>query len=262
MGTFKTGSAKMKKITGILLLILGTVFSYAQQNQVDSKGRKQGDWVKYYPNSKHIEYKGTFKDDKPTGVFYYYEYDGTVKMVANHNPVTGRSEVYFYHDNKAVKASGIFRNMKKDSVWTYYSNTGIISKRETYKNGFLEGMVYSYYVNNMKKTSPQKVCEEIPYKGGKKNGVAKEYYIDGTLKKECIYKDDKLTGTYKTYLPGGVLESESYFYNNNRHGVGVFHTASGKQYSYFIYGEKVPQDDYKKWLEKCAQNKVNTNLPK
>ena len=103
---------------------------------------------------------------------------------------------------------------------------------------------------------------EIPYKGGKKNGVAKEYYIDGTLKKECIYKDDKLTGTYKTYLPGGVLESESYFYNNNRHGVGVFHTASGKQYSYFIYGEKVPQDDYKKWLEKCAQNKVNTNLPK
>lgn len=250
----------MKVIFSGLVLML-TFFSYAQLNQVDSKGKKQGDWVKYYPKSKHVEYKGKFIDDKPTGVFYYYEYDGTVKMVANHNHITSRSEVYFYHENKATKAFGIFRNMKKDSVWTMYSNTSVVSRRETFKNGVQEGMTFSYFVNNTKPNAVPKVCEEISYKNGKKDGIYKEYFASGVLKRECTYVADKLEGFYKTYAIGGSLESSSYFYNNTRHGIAISYTPEGQVKSYFIYGEKVKEDEFNAWLDKCAAKKVKTNLP-
>ncbi len=249
----------------IILLISILFFSLtpllSQKNEVDSKGRKQGDWVKYYPNGKTPEFKGKFIDDKPTGLFYYYAPDGGVSMVADHNPKTGRSAVYFYHDNKTVKCFGIFQNMKKDSVWTYFSNTGLISKRETYKNDLLDGTVYSYFVNNVKKGAPLKVVQETPYKNGKKEGVEKEYYINGVLKRESTYTNDKLNGSYKLYTLSGELESESNYFKSLRHGIATSFVEGKRVYAYFIYGKSVSFEDFKKWQDKCIATKVKTNLP-
>ncbi|MGJ8661293.1 MAG: hypothetical protein ACSHXL_04590, partial [Bacteroidota bacterium] len=54
----------------ICLVVSNTVFS--QLNVTDKQGRKQGNWQKAYPKSSALEYKGTFKDNKPVGVFTYY----------------------------------------------------------------------------------------------------------------------------------------------------------------------------------------------
>ncbi len=250
----------MKLVFGIVSLTLFFSVGFSQ-NQTDSKGRKQGDWIKYYPNGKTPEYKGKFIDDKPTGLFYYYAPDGGVTMIADHNVQTGRSAVYFYHDDKAVKCFGIYKNQKKDSVWTYYSNTGIISKRETYKNGLLNGTVYSYFVNNMTKASPQKVVEATPYINGKKEGVEKEYFIDGTLKKEATYKNDKLNGWYKQYLPSGSLDFEVYYFNNAKHGFATVYVGGKKEYTYYVYGVKKTPEEYKAWKENCQAQNIKTNLP-
>ena len=247
----------------VLFFFVFTPTFFAQSvNQTDAQGRKQGDWVKYYPNSKHLEYRGSFLNGQPNGIFYYYAYDGTLTMIAKHNALTKRSEVYFYHDNKAVKAYGIYHNMKKDSVWTYFSNTGIVSGRETYKDGVLDGMSYSYYINNMKKGQPSRINEEIPYKNGKKEGVAKEFYIDGTLQMERTYKNGELNGWYKNYTPSGKLQDQSYYFHNQRHGVATVYLPDGKlHYSYFINGENVSLDDFKKWKEKRIAEKKPFNFP-
>lgn len=261
MGICTINDRKMRKIVTLISIIAICTFTFAQQNQTDSKGRKQGEWIKYYPNSRIAEYKGTFLDDKPNGTFNYYNKDGSVKMIANHDAKTGRSAVYYYHDNNTIKCFGIYKNMKKDSIWTYFSNTGMVSKREPYKLDLLNGTVYSYYVNNTSKTAPQKVVEETPYVNGKKEGVQKEYFIGGNVKKEANYKNDKLNGWYRQYVPGGALDFEAYYFENQRHGFGIVHTPQGKVYNYYIYGQKRTQEEYKKWLETCKARNIKTNVP-
>lgn len=250
MGSFFRISVLMKNVFLAMLIILSVnSFVMSQTNQTDSKGRKQGEWIKYYPNSKHIEYKGSFLDDKPNGTFFYYFYDGTTKMVADHNAKTGRSAVYTYYDDKKVKSFGIYYNMKKDSVWTYYSNTGIVSKRESYKGDLLDGTSYSYYVNDMSPKNPKVVEEEI-YVKGKLEGIAKKYFRDGSLQETRTYKNDKLNGAFETYEPGGVKSSTSNFVNNLRHGISTVYLGNGKkELSYFVKGEKVKESDYKEYMK-------------
>lgn len=246
----------------VIISVFWLGFSFAQINQTDSKGRKQGEWIKYYPKTKIPEYKGTFIDDKPTGLFHYYAPDGGLSMIAKHNEKSGRSEVYFYHDDKKIKCHGIYINMQKDSVWTYVSNNGIISKRETYKNGVLNGMTYSYYVNNVKKGMPPKIVEETPYKNGKKEGLEKEYFITGGIKRESEYKNDLLHGFTKNYGMNGKVETEVYFFNGKRHGYATYYTPEGKmEYTYFIYGRKVEFEEYKEWRDMCQKKNKPTNLP-
>ena len=49
-------------------------------NQTDSRGRKQGHWIKKYPDQT-ILYEGYFKDDHPVGEFRRYYEDKTLKSV-------------------------------------------------------------------------------------------------------------------------------------------------------------------------------------
>lgn len=249
------------KVLFYSLFFINCLAASAQQNQTDSKGRKQGEWVKYYPNSRIAEYKGSFIDGKPNGVFNYYEKDGGIKMIANHDAKTGRSAVYYYHTNNTIKSYGIYKNMKKDSIWTYYSNTGVVSKRESYKNDLLEGITYVYYVNSMTTGAPAKVAQETPYINNKKNGIEKEYFTSGVLKQETSYKNGNLNGFLKRYTPGGTLESEAYYFDNSLHGFAYVIVDGKKEYSYYIYGKKVEPDKYKKWLEHCKANNIKTNIP-
>lgn len=250
MGVFFRVSVLTKQLIILALATIVTIsFSFSQTNKVDSKGRKQGEWVKYYPNSKHVEYQGSFIDDKPDGTFYYYFYDGSVKMVAKHNAKTLRSEVYTYYDNKKIKSFGIFRNMQKDSVWTYFSNTGLISKRETYKNNLLDGTSYTYYINHVKKNEV-KVVEEARYVNGKKEGEHKKFYLDGSLQQVSNYKNDMLEGVYETFDPGNVKTSTTYFRNGKRHGMATVYQGNKRIYTYFIRGEKVPEAKFKALIQK------------
>ena len=58
----------MRKQLIILLSLLLMSGNAMTQNLTDAAGKKQGQWVKNYPNGK-IMYEGTFKDDKPVGLF-------------------------------------------------------------------------------------------------------------------------------------------------------------------------------------------------
>ena len=53
----------------------------AQVNQVDSKGRKQGNWEKKYENG-NLRFTGQFKNDVPVGTFVYY-YENQIKKAEN-----------------------------------------------------------------------------------------------------------------------------------------------------------------------------------
>ena len=62
----------MRTFFTILFITLFSFIINAQDvNKIDAKGKKQGVWKKYHPNGM-LRYTGSFKDDKPVGVFKYY----------------------------------------------------------------------------------------------------------------------------------------------------------------------------------------------
>jgi antitoxin component YwqK of YwqJK toxin-antitoxin module len=49
-------------------------------NKTDQQGRKQGRWIKKYPNE-NVMYDGFFKDDHPVGEFRRYYENNTIKYL-------------------------------------------------------------------------------------------------------------------------------------------------------------------------------------
>ncbi len=72
------------KILIICLLYACSSLAAAQDaqvvNQTDKYGKKQGHWIKKYPNG-NVMYDGFFRNDKPAGEFRRYYEDNTLKSL-------------------------------------------------------------------------------------------------------------------------------------------------------------------------------------
>jgi antitoxin component YwqK of YwqJK toxin-antitoxin module len=230
----------MKFIVSILMF-LSVVLVYGQDNQTDAKGRKQGAWVKTYPKSKIIQYKGQFKDDKPIGTFSYYYESGKVKAIVKHDDNSTRSSAYFYHENGNLMSHGIYREMKKDSIWLNFTPAGRISSSETYQNDLLNGKKIVYYVpDNLEDKSrlPSKVSL---YENGKLNGESVEYFQSGTVKSKGVYKNDKKIGVWDSFHPNGKKMMLERFKDGVHHGWHFAYDESGLETSrkYYYYGRLI-----------------------
>jgi len=72
-------------------------------------------------------------------------------------------------------------------------------------NGKKEGIYKEWFYNGTLKI-------ECNYINGMKNGFYKEYdNYDGSLSLECTFIDDKLNGIYKEYYENGILWKEKYY---------------------------------------------------
>ena len=69
-----------------------------------------------------------------------------------------------------------------------------------------ESLECFYHENGVLKT-------EVPFKDGKREGLAKDYYESGALKGEMPYKDDKMEGLGKAYYENGELKGEILYRN-------------------------------------------------
>jgi antitoxin component YwqK of YwqJK toxin-antitoxin module len=250
----------MMRLVIVLLLISSTVA--AQVNQVDARGRKQGEWVKFYENSKVPQYIGEFKDDKPVGKFTYYYPNNKIKAIINHDPKSDRSEAFMYHENKSLMAHGIYRNMKKDSVWSHYGPSGRISFKETYKEDVLHGLKTIYYVPEDIDDKRVVVAQQMTFVNGRLNGVAKEYFPDGKLKKEGTYKDGVFEGVVKHYHPtNGTVHLIERWKDRKKHGWWMTYNDQGKELgrTYYYYNTIYEGEKLKRHLQSLKQRGINPN---
>lgn len=187
---------RCKNIRFCLIILLLPLYVSAQ-NQKDSLGRKQGYWKVYYPNSKHLEYEGLFKDDKPQGLFkYYYEHD-TIKAKLDFKKDGKIAYATLYHINGKIMGKGKYLEQKKDSVWEFYNELGELINRENYLQGQRHGLSITYYDSN-------KVFEKKQYILNKKHGYFIQYFPDGKIKGMGYYIEDKPEGYFVYYAPNGV----------------------------------------------------------
>ena len=233
----------------------------AQVNQTDAKGKKQGEWQKAYPKSKVLQYKGTFKDDKPIGTFYYYYPNNKVKAVVKHEDGKARSVAFFYHENGKLMSAGIYMNGLKDSVWNNYAPSGRLSFKETYKNDLLDGIKFVYYLSEDPSDNSTRLSAAMTYKAGKLDGESKEYYDFGGVKKSGFYKDNKKIGVWKTYFVNGKEMFVERYKDGVQHGWSFGYDESGKEIGrkYFYYGKHLTGKALEMKLQQMKELGINPN---
>ncbi len=252
----------MGKNNLIILFLCSSFGIFGQINQTDAKGKKQGEWQKTYPNSKAVEYKGTFKDDKPVGTFYYFYVSTKTKAIIVHAEKTGKSSAKMYHENGQLISQGIYINQKKDSIWSNYAPSGRISFKETYKNGKLNGKKTIFYVPESIEDKSQLVAVIENYVDDVLHGDYFEYFDDGSVKCTGKYEKGKKIGKFTTNHASGVkMIVENYKYGT-LHGWSYGFDEAGKQLGkrYYKKGEELTGKELDKWIKYCKEKNIDPNF--
>lgn len=210
-----------------LLLLVATCMLHAQvpqgifPNTVDANGKKQGAWKKTDAQGTVI-YVGQFKDDKPYGLFTYFDTEGfkmTEMDFGDGSSNVQRAKMY-YVDGK-LQAEGKYVDQKKDSVWKYYNMDGLFLSEENWVKGKREGKSIVYHPGT------KQAASVTIFKNGLEEGPYVEYYLDGQKKMEATYVAGNMEGTATWYFTDGRINIIGAYQHAVKHGKWTYYNADG-----------------------------------
>ena len=216
-----------------LLLISFAPISVSAQGQVptgiypiatDAHGLKQGAWKKLDDQGTCV-YVGQFKDDKPYGVFQYFDTDGRIMTEMDFG--TGGPVAYgkMYSVTGKVQAQGKYVNQLKDSLWTFYTDDGLLLSEEMYVNGKKDGKSVTYHPGT------KQPAEVKSYKNGLEQGPWIQYYLDGSKEAEGTYLDGNYDGRATWYFQDGKINIIGNYQHAVKDGIWVYYTEEGGTYA-------------------------------
>lgn len=174
---------------------------------------------------------------KPEGYWKNYFESGILKNEGNRRNFQLDSVWKFYNDKGRIIKSISYAEGKKNGFTITYDTAGYVVSKEQYISDIKQGLSYNFYPSGkVKQTIPYKngradglsyvfsedslITAIIKYKmgyiekhekinhtdaEGNKQGIWKEFYADGSVKKEVRYKDNAIDGYVKEYDKTGNL---------------------------------------------------------
>ncbi|MEE2931774.1 MAG: hypothetical protein VX370_04530 [Bacteroidota bacterium] len=217
----------MKIKTLVYCLFLSSMIFAQEVNYTDKDGLKQGLWQKMYDNGS-IRYQGQFINNNPTGMFYHYYQDGTLKAQENFFSKS-HSAVHFFYETGGLKAAGLYIDNKKDSTWNYYNRDSVLILSEEYNSGRLHGKTKTYYDSDVKSLNNEnKVYEIKNWDNGIQDGLWEQYFVDGTLKMTSSFNAGKREGEHLFFYPSGQLNFEGSYQEDKKIGEWKYYDMSGE----------------------------------
>jgi antitoxin component YwqK of YwqJK toxin-antitoxin module len=230
-------------------------------NVLDAAGKKQGKWKKVDARGTCI-YVGQFKDDKPYGIFTYFDDQG--KKMTEMNFLDGGPVNYgkMYGVSGKLTAQGKYVNQQKDSTWTFFTETGLFLSQENYKNGKKEGKSVTYYPGT------KKIAGVSYFKGGVQDSTWTEYYEDGKVKAQGTYKMGNYEGKATWFFPDGRVNITGNYVHGLKDGVWMYYWLNDKkQMAYELKGKEtwkagkmtsqeqvIGKEEFNKQIEEQNQN--------
>ena len=208
----------MRNLLVIVFVSFGLLAFAQGENKTDAKGKKQGEWKKYHKNGM-LRYVGSFKNDKPVGVFKYYYDTGELQVKMTHSGSDSYSHAYYVSGE--IKAVGKYENQKKDSVWVYYDIEGYKKSDEFYLSGKKEGVWKSYY-------NTGQVAEEKEYTNDLENGFWKQFFINGKPKLTATYVNGLLEDRAVYFSRAGKRAVSGKFVKGAREGFWTYYEGDGR----------------------------------
>lgn len=223
---------KKEKIARHLAVLIGLMLIIPQTAVKGQLEVENGPVKIYYPNGQ-VSSEGFVKDGKPDGYWKTYYVTGVIKSEGKRKNFLLDSTWNFYNQSGEL-VEVINYQLGKKSGYTFkynYNNpdrpgrSTLVSK-ELYINDKKEGNSYYYYNSGELK-------EIVLYKGGKKEGYAKEFDRDSTvitlkqfqdnymISRERINRTDAeglRQGTYKSFFEDGSVKKEENYLDGELHG--------------------------------------------
>jgi len=246
----------------IFLGIYFPVFSQTDKsiNQTDKDGRKQGHWIKRYPDG-NIMYDGFFTNNKPAGEFKRFYEDSTLKSLLVFSKNATEAKATLYYSNGMVASTGKYVNQLKEGKWQFFSSTtkGLLISEEEYSGDKKNGTSVKYYPDST-------VAERVSYKNDLKHGECLKYYPDGTITLRTNYQNGKLNGKFESFFENGKTEFLGQYKDDLKEGIWIIYRKDGIQRFRTEYTSGNPnsreidiyQSDY---IDSLERNKVKIADP-
>ena len=222
----------------------------------DSKGERNGKWVWHHSNGELQEentfvngelnglvtmfrkegtksYHTIFKDDKVDGDKEYFEIPGYRYALDETNENTKEGWMIYYYPNGQKSYEVKYKNGEKEGVLKRYFENGVLKLEENYKADELQGESKSYNLFSI-------LINKTNYSDGKKDGNTVVYNNNGSLKEEKVYKDGKIVSR-KQYFRNGTLKKDLKFEGGKISGLMEVYDEDGKPYYNIKYKEGDPQ---------------------
>jgi len=211
-----------KYFISIFFVALFSIGNTQTKNQTDAAGLKQGYWEKLDAKTGKISYKGTFKNNKPQGIFYYYyPSSDSVRSKSDFKQDGKIAYVTMYHLTGKMQAKGKYINEQKDSIWTFYDDRGTLISTDTYANGKKNGISKIYFQNGA-------VSEEKSYKNDLLEGRFKQFFDDKKgIRAEGAYLANEFNGKCSWYYPNGIAAAQGFYEKGVKKGVWLYKTEKG-----------------------------------
>jgi antitoxin component YwqK of YwqJK toxin-antitoxin module len=207
-----------------------------QINLTDSQGKKQGHWIKKYPNE-NIMYEGNFQDDHPVGELKRYNEDQSLKSILTYSNDGRKADAVMYHPNGFISARGLYVDQKKEGKWQFYSSfiSGYLLSKVNYSGNQKNGLSVNYYPDST-------IAEKVTYVKDIKHGDWMQYYPSGALKLKSHYTNGKLDGKFEMWFENGSIEFSGQYKNDNRDGRWIIFNDKGTIKYELTYIDGVTKD--------------------
>ncbi|MCX6321461.1 MAG: hypothetical protein NTX93_06595 [Bacteroidia bacterium] len=190
-------------------------------NKTDQQGRKQGHWIKKYPN-KSVMYDGVFKDDHPVGELRRYYENNTLKSLLIYNDNGTEAVASIYHPNGYISSKGKYVNQMKEGKWQFFSLSinGYLICEEHYSGNLKNGPSMKFYPDST-------VSEKLTYINDIKQGEWIQYYPNGAICLKSNYLNGKINGRFEVWFVNGQIEFSGQYKNDARDGLWHIYNNDG-----------------------------------
>jgi len=213
------------KIAIFAFLITVSAISAGQSeteiNKTDPQGRKQGHWIKKYPNE-NVMYDGFFKDNLPVGEMRRYNPDKSLLSVLVYNDKGTEATVTIYHPNGSTAIKGKYLNQKKEGPWQFYSEfiKGYLLSEEHYIADLRNGPSIKFYPDST-------VAERLNFIKDLRQGEWIQYYSNGKPCLKSNYLNGKINGKFEVWFDNGNIEFSGQYKNDVRDGLWYIYNRDG-----------------------------------
>jgi antitoxin component YwqK of YwqJK toxin-antitoxin module len=225
-----------------------------QINQTDSQGKKQGHWIKRYPDQT-ILYEGYFKDDHPAGEFIRYYEDKTLKSVLQYSSNGREATAILYHPNGNIASQGKYVNQKKEGKWQFFSaiTKGYLISEETYSGNLRNGLSVKFFPDST-------VAERVKYVNDVRQGEWIQYYPNGSVCLKSNYVNGRIEGKFEVWFENGIIEFSGQYKNDTREGLWFIYNSNGSVKYRIEYKDGITNDrqmdiDESDYLDSLENNK-------
>ena len=223
-------------------------------NTTDQQGRKQGHWIKKYPNET-VMYDGFFKNDHPVGEFKRYYEDKSLKSILVYSDDGRKATATLYHPNGNISSKGIYIDQMKEGKWQFYTAfaNGHMVSEEYYSKNLRNGLSLKFFQDST-------VAERLTYINDIKQGEWIQYYPSGKVLLKSNYSDGKINGKFEIWFENGTIEYSGQYKNDSKDGLWIIFNDNGTikyklEYLSGVTKDRQMENDESDFLDSLENNK-------